>query len=356
MKSKRKQRLKRNLNLFSLYFITGKTGFWVPVLYFFLIENKGFDPVLALTLISLTSITTSIFEVPTGVVADKFSRKMSMGIGAFIRMWSIILLIPFNGLVPIAFLMTCRGIGTSFTSGAEDSMLYDSMQELGLKKDYKKQLNRAKMFLFIQAGTTTFLSGLLSHYSLNLPLLFAGISYLLASVITQFFIEPKKTEDLFDETSENYLRHTFNAFKMIASRKGILTGITFLVLGASFIEGVLASNKQIIAPIFDSMKTGAAFVGVATSLIYFSKALGSYLASRFNKEGNELREIYMAFFIFISSALFIALIQDPYFTVAALAVIMGIESLIISNLYKLRLNGRNVLLKRLEIVDSEVYT
>src|SRR3989339_806436 len=126
----RVEKLKRNVPLFYIFTFLSKTGFWVPILYFFLTETKGFDSVTTLFLISVAALSTSVFEIPTGVIADKVSRKVSMTIGTLIRAICMFLLVPVGGFFPILIVMIFRGVGTSFTSGAEDSILYDSLKEI----------------------------------------------------------------------------------------------------------------------------------------------------------------------------------------------------------------------------------
>lgn len=71
----RKQGLKRNVLLYQLTLVFGKNGLVTPVIYFFLTTIKGFTAAQSLFIVGFAALAMAITEVPTGVVADKFSRK-----------------------------------------------------------------------------------------------------------------------------------------------------------------------------------------------------------------------------------------------------------------------------------------
>jgi len=91
------------------------------------VVTVGMNP-LQLVLVGTTlELTVFLFEIPTGVVADTYSRRLSVIIGyALIGLCYVI-----TGLVP-AFLIILgaeflRGIGETFISGATSAWIADEL-------------------------------------------------------------------------------------------------------------------------------------------------------------------------------------------------------------------------------------
>ncbi len=107
---------------FGLIF-TGLTAYYV--------RTVGMNPLQLVLVGTAIELTCFLFEVPTGVVADTYSRRLSLLIGGFLIGACYVL----TGLVPIfiaiIFAEVIRGIGETFKSGATDAWITD---EVGVDK------------------------------------------------------------------------------------------------------------------------------------------------------------------------------------------------------------------------------
>lgn len=73
------------------------------------------------------SLTIFLFEVPTGAVADGFSRKYSVLIGLLITS-VVMFILPFlHSFWPLFFLWSIAGFGATFISGAGDAWVVDNL-------------------------------------------------------------------------------------------------------------------------------------------------------------------------------------------------------------------------------------
>jgi DHA3 family tetracycline resistance protein-like MFS transporter len=112
--------------LWSLF--EGTFFFLLPVYY---IQNAGMDPLQLVLVGTLTQVTIFLFEVPTGVVADTYSRKLSVIIGMLMGG----VCFGLEGFFPVfAFIILAeffRAIGETFISGAFSAWLTD---EIGVEK------------------------------------------------------------------------------------------------------------------------------------------------------------------------------------------------------------------------------
>jgi DHA3 family tetracycline resistance protein-like MFS transporter len=95
----------------------------------YLVTVAGLDP-LQLVLVG-TSLEVSIFlfEIPTGVVADTFSRRWSVIIGVFMIgvSFAIMGMLPF--FIPVLLSQVLWGVGFTFTSGALQAWITDEIGE-----------------------------------------------------------------------------------------------------------------------------------------------------------------------------------------------------------------------------------
>lgn len=98
---------------------TGLTAYYVLTV--------GMNPLQLVLVGTAIELTCFIFEVPTGVVADTYSRKWSMLIGSFL----IAVCYVITGLAPAFFAIVIaeviRGVGSTFTSGASEAWITDEV-------------------------------------------------------------------------------------------------------------------------------------------------------------------------------------------------------------------------------------
>ena len=107
-------------------------------------------------------LTVFVFEVPTGIVADVYSRRLSTLIGVLVMGCAIV----FVGLVPVAWAVilgwSVWGFGYTFTSGATDAWLADEIGVENVRPVYLRsaQLGRVVGLLGIGASVALALAGL----------------------------------------------------------------------------------------------------------------------------------------------------------------------------------------------------
>jgi DHA3 family tetracycline resistance protein-like MFS transporter len=91
------------------------------------VQTVGLNP-LQLVLVGTTlEVTAFIFEIPTGVVADVYSRRLSVIIGTFLFGLGFLVegLIPVFGVVLLA--QVIWGLGWTFISGAHEAWITDEV-------------------------------------------------------------------------------------------------------------------------------------------------------------------------------------------------------------------------------------
>lgn len=152
-----KKKLTSNIN--KNYIFLGLTtldltrGLWMIYLF-----TRGFSLVELGILEGVFHLTTFIMEIPTGIVADLWGRRFSRLLGRIIFLTSLgIMFWSYSfTLQLIGFVITA--IGYNLESGAGEALLYDSMKELGIEKEYKKTAGYNNL-IFEAGGILSFLIG-----------------------------------------------------------------------------------------------------------------------------------------------------------------------------------------------------
>ncbi|MCJ7623525.1 MAG: MFS transporter, partial [Anaerolineaceae bacterium] len=192
------------LNFFQFAFFW--MAFTVDGLYFVL--QAALDP-LQLVLIGTTlEASILIFEIPTGIVADLYSRRLSTIIGIFLIGLGFIVLGCWALFVPILIAQMLWGIGYTFTSGAVEAWISDEIGEENAPNAFVRgaQFGQIGSILGIAIGAG------LGTILLQLPILLSGILFLLLGVFLIF----NMPEDNFlpvPSESRNTLKNMLKTFR-----------------------------------------------------------------------------------------------------------------------------------------------
>ena len=91
----------------------------------YLVQDVGVNPLQLVLLGTVSEIAIFLFEVPTGVVADTYSRRLSIIIGMILAGLSLVIfgLVAVYWVIVLAVIL--RGIGGTFMSGAWEAWITD---------------------------------------------------------------------------------------------------------------------------------------------------------------------------------------------------------------------------------------
>ena len=138
------------------------------------VTRIGMNP-LQLVLVGTTvEATILLLEIPTGVIADTYSRRLSVILGVLTLgvAWTIQGSLPFFAAIIAAEIV--RGLGETFLSGALDAWLADEVGEERVGQLYLRSGQIGRGLSLLGAG----ISVALASVALNLPMLVGGALYL----------------------------------------------------------------------------------------------------------------------------------------------------------------------------------
>ena len=111
-----------------------------------------------------------VFEMPTGVVADVFSRRLSIIIGMFVMGLGFVVEGSFPFFAPILLAQVLWGLGYTFTSGATEAWIADEVGEARSGQAFLRASQIGTIGSLIGIGPGT-LIGLLG---VNIPIVLGG--------------------------------------------------------------------------------------------------------------------------------------------------------------------------------------
>ncbi|HLF26034.1 MAG TPA: MFS transporter [Anaerolineae bacterium] len=210
------------------------TMFTVMTVYFF--TTVGLDPLQLVLVGAVLETTALVFEAPTGVVADTFSRRLSVILGTFILGAGFVLVgaIPLFAILLVSQVIT--GIGYTFLSGATEAWLADEVGE----EHIGTALLRAGQVDRVAGIAGTIASVALASIQLNLPILIGGGLFLALGVflvlrMPETGFKPARREA---RTTWQTFGHTFRAGARVVRRSPVL----LMLLGVNFFAGAASEG------------------------------------------------------------------------------------------------------------------
>jgi DHA3 family tetracycline resistance protein-like MFS transporter len=129
----------------------GETLVWLLAPVYF-VTTVGMSPLQLVLVGTFMELTVFVFEVPTGIVADLYSRKLSVVIGFLVMGAAIV----FVGAVPEAWAVIAGwsvwGFGYTFTSGAADAWLADEIGVDNVRPVYLRAAQLSRVVALVAVG------------------------------------------------------------------------------------------------------------------------------------------------------------------------------------------------------------
>jgi DHA3 family tetracycline resistance protein-like MFS transporter len=192
---------------------------------------------LQLVLVGTTvEVTILLFEVPTGIVADAYSRRLSIILGYFIMGWAFIVEGSFPAFVPIVLAQVLWGVGYTFTSGATQAWLSDEIGEDNANRAFL----RANRYDLAGALVGMLVAIPLGNLAVNLPIVTGGILVSAIAVALALFMPEHGFKPAKPENRNNW-QHMGDIFKKglsaVRQRPALMA-----ILGVGLIYGLYSEG------------------------------------------------------------------------------------------------------------------
>lgn len=149
--------IKKQLSKLYLSSVLGSlslTGAWVAIL-----AARGFSLVEIGISETVFHITSIIFELPSGVLADVFGRKKMLIVSTLMAMIGNIVMIVSNDLPLVCLSIVFHALAENAASGTGDALAYDSMKRAGTESHFEKYESNQLIIYRLCSGVSTLCAG-----------------------------------------------------------------------------------------------------------------------------------------------------------------------------------------------------
>lgn len=281
--------------LYKIYLTNFLTGvvFWYGIEKLFM-QSIGISPLGIAVNATVYVVFSMLFNIPAGVLADRWSRKYclmiavaALGISSFMLGNSHSLGVYLLGTVMWALYLV-------LTTGTYQAITYDCLAEHGQERTYIKHQGRSHALFLAGIGLSSVVGGYVSHHFGYRAAFFLTIAPCVINIIILATIrEPKFHKD----TSDTKLwQHIQKTLKLITGQQ-LLLFLSMMLVVTFLVDSAIGEYSGLY---FIALGMGAIGNGWANAGKWLSGSFGQFLASALGKHTRWLIPVLLLGFMAFS--------------------------------------------------------
>ena len=221
--------------------------------------ESGLEPIQIGFTFALFFLACNLFEIPSSIIADKFSRKKVVMVASVIFLLCNGVFLFSQSQTAFILHMVLAGIGVALFSGTVEALLYDELKAIGKEEKYQKAIGFYQIALSLALSTSFFIGAFLVQYGyyiivvISLSLAFASLCvftlFMKETPRTKAVDEPHSFREIFTEGRRAI---THNKTVLFLALISLIFGSTAFTLGdmAMVTSMELGWLKENIAKVF----------------------------------------------------------------------------------------------------------
>ena len=184
------------------------------------IETVHLNPLQLILVGTTLEVACFIFEIPTGIVADVYSRKLSIVIGGVLTGVGFILEGSISSFVFVLVAQIVWGLGSTFISGSLEAWIAEEEKNKDLDEIYIKGAQAGQIGAFIGIVLST----VIANFSVRLPIIVSGVLFIILALFLWLYMpennfKPSAPGDL---NTFKKMVYTFKSGLKIVKSKSII--------------------------------------------------------------------------------------------------------------------------------------
>lgn len=273
----------RNINLLRWHNFFLDLRFYGPITIIYFAQVTG-SYALGLAVFSIAAITSTIFEIPTGVLSDRVGRKKTIILGSLASVLAISSYAAANSFIILALGAVFEGLASSFFSGNNEALLYDTLNQQKRINKFSDTLGKLSSMFQAGLGISALIGGFIAGYSLKLVMAVSIVPQLICLFIAFWFIEPKIHTK---EISENIFDHLKEAWRAFVNN----VKLRKLSLASILDHGIGETNHQ-FKPAFIQLLWPTWALGIARALDHLFAFLGYHFAGKVIEKFKAIKTLF----------------------------------------------------------------
>ncbi len=183
--------MERNLRILPWWWVVRWVWLGEAIWVIYLLRERGLSLGEVILFDAVLSAIALAAELPTGIVADRYGRRTSLFIASAI---SAVAFVALGLSTSVSLLLTSYamfGIADAFMSGADNALLFDTLQRLGRGDEFTRRLGRMGGFQTGAYAAFTVTGGLMIRWTpLSWPIVLSGILSIPGAFLVLMLREP----------------------------------------------------------------------------------------------------------------------------------------------------------------------
>ena len=163
-------------------------------LYAVMFVDNGLTGAQISIVLAVWSLTAFILEIPSGVLADKYSRKHILFFAQITRMIGYACWIFFPSFLGFLIGFVFWGIKSAFTSGTFEALVFDELKQANRDSEYTKTIGRARGLAFVATLLASLGAAVAIHFGYSFILAISLVSLSISSISILLLPRAKKVE------------------------------------------------------------------------------------------------------------------------------------------------------------------
>jgi MFS family permease len=220
------------------------------------------------------SVTVLLLEIPSGILADRWSRKGVLLLGCSASAVGTLLLGMSDSVIAYIVASCLYATHYALSSGTTDTMIYDTLlQEQGERKGFEKYFGHSTFLLSTGLIIGSLCGGLIAYsFGLRAAYLWTLPSATLAIISLLYFREPTLHKQ---EVQPNLWQHVRQTLQIVF-QKGYVAWLLLSIVCFSLLSNFILQLGQLWAL---SLHLNLRLYGPLDALLLFGLALGGPLAA-----------------------------------------------------------------------------
>ncbi len=268
-------------------------------------EQRGMTVLMVVYAEIIYAATVILFEIPTGIIADKWSRKKMMVIGALMTCMEWLLIIHAHNFWHFAIIVFLAGISNAMVSGSQNALLYDSLKMAGCENEFEKTIGRLRAFDF-SAALIAALSGafLANRFGLEFNYWLSLISSVIALGATLSLVD---IEQLSRTEPLPFKDYVFQALQVFKNSKALCIA----VLSGVFLAATVNYLDEFWQIYLDRLNIPVIYFGLYSAFCTFVRIPGSLMVDKLSKRYRFAQLISVNILVYGLGFIFVAVFRSP---------------------------------------------
>ncbi|MGB0932071.1 MAG: MFS transporter [Chitinophagales bacterium] len=286
-------------NIYKLYWL--KISKWfllvMPIIVLFY-QERGMDIQDVMTIQSIFSIAVVLMEVPSGYMGDVLGRRKSLIVGSVLVFLGYVIYCLTSGFWGFLVAAVTLGIGTSFISGSDSALLYDTLLRLRQTSGYVKLEGRLYAIGNFSEAIAAVLGGLLAAH---LGLIYTFYGQAAVSVIGIFaaisLVEPERTQVVSTKSNWQNIKDTIH-YVFVGNQE-----LKWLIVYASLMGGATITVAWFAQPYFLFAEVPLVYYGILWTALNLTVGVASWFAHKVENSVTALGLMWGVFVLIVGGYL-----------------------------------------------------